>query len=70
MNLYPKSGMTWEAFAIALTAMEEFANTQGQEGFRFDVYYEGFGVLGLGAVTVKTPRGVSAESSPKRGEQE
>ena len=42
--------MTWERFAFALSALVDFARTQGTEGFLYDVYYRDH-VIGLGTVT-------------------
>ena len=44
--------MTWERFALALSALVEFSRTQGTEGFRYDVYF-GDHVIGLGRVTAE-----------------
>ena len=51
--LWPIQGptlMTWERFAFALSALVDFATTQGTEGFRYDVYFRTWHI-GLGSVT-------------------
>lgn len=66
VRLWPmRNTMTWEMFAFALEAMGEFARTQGQEGFRFDVYSLNT-LVGLGAVTDSASKAISARSSRDR----
>lgn len=49
VQLWPRVGMTWQDFGVALTALEQFAMTVGFDGFRFDVMAYGRAV-GLGVV--------------------
>ncbi|KAL8788702.1 MAG: hypothetical protein Q9213_001516 [Squamulea squamosa] len=53
VNLYPfkTQGMNWEELAFAVSALERFARTQAQVGFRFDVLKDGVGTIALGTVS-------------------
>ncbi|KAI4247193.1 MAG: hypothetical protein L6R40_001536 [Gallowayella cf. fulva] len=58
LNLYPQHfTMTWQDLSYTMLALESFAHTQ--IGFRFDVYKQGVGKIGMGAVFGKSgPRNV------------
>ena len=60
LHLWPMPGlMTWDLFGFVLTALADFARTQGHVGFRFDVYFQGL-LVGFGAVA---PNGYLQEAS-------